>query len=94
MLTILFLLLANVQADSRIAFDEIRPILENRCMNCHGHSSTGAIFIDWSDYKVSYQLREELYLRVVELKNMPMYTKMPQLERDMIGLWVDQGAKQ
>ncbi len=94
MIAILFLLVSSVQADSRIAFDEVRPILENRCMNCHGHSSTGAIFIDWTDYQVSFEKREELYLRVVELKNMPMYTKMPTLERELIGRWVEQGARQ
>ena len=94
MIAILFLLVSSVQADSRIAFDEVRPILENRCMNCHGHSSTGAIFIDWTDYQVSFEKREELYLRVVELKNMPMYTKMPVQEREMIGRWVEQGARQ
>lgn len=92
MITLLFLLITNVQADSRISFEEIRPILENRCMNCHGHSSTGAIFIDWTDYQVAFEKREELYLRVVELRNMPMYTKMPDAEREMIARWVDQAA--
>lgn len=94
MITLLFLLLTNVQADSRISFEEIRPILENRCMNCHGHSSTGAIFIDWTDYQVAFENRENLFLRVVDLKNMPMYTKMPAIERELIGRWVNQGASE
>ena len=110
MLAVIFLYISVAVADSTfdskaelkvdlpleqiISFDQIRPILENRCMNCHGHSSTGAIFIDWSDYNVSFERRDELKLRVVELRNMPMYSKMPNQERELIRLWIEQGAVQ
>lgn len=101
MLAILFMFISVAQADSNldfrldaeVGFDQIRPILESRCMNCHGQSSAGAVLIDWSDYNAAFERREELNLRVVELRNMPMYSKMPNEEREIIRLWIEQGAK-
>ena len=43
-------------------------------------------------YEVVFEKREELHLRVVELKNMPMYSAMPQAERDLIGRWILEGS--
>ncbi len=98
MLAILVLFISVAQADFRfdkiVGFDQIRPILESHCMNCHGQSSTGAVLIDWSDYNVTFERRDELNLRVVELRNMPMYSKMPNEARETIRLWIEQGAKQ
>ncbi len=73
-----------------IQFNEVEPIFEKRCVGCHANSPTG--FENWSDYKTVYEMREQIYLKVVLLKSMPMYTKMPQAERDLIKLWIEEGA--
>lgn len=78
----------------QITFKDVQPIFEKRCANCHGHAAAGAIFIDFGNYEAVYNKREELHLRVVELKNMPMYSAMPQAERDLIDMWIQQGAAQ
>ena len=96
MKTILFgLLIFPIFASAyteQITFSDVQPIFEKRCANCHGHASSGALFIDFTNYEVVFEKREELHLRVVELKNMPMYSSMPQAERDLIDLWIRQGA--
>lgn len=76
----------------QLTFKDVQPIFEMRCANCHGHASSGALFIDFTNYEVVFEKREELHLRVVELKNMPMYSAMPQSERDLIGRWIRDGA--
>ena len=78
----------------QITFKDVQPIFEKRCANCHGHASSGAILIDFTNYEVVFNKREELHLRVVELKNMPMYSAMPQAERDLIDQWILQGSAQ
>ncbi len=99
MKTILFLVLFPMMTLAQtelqiepLTFKDVQPIFEKRCANCHGHASTGALFIDFTNYEVVFEKREELHLRVVELKNMPMYSAMPQAERDLIDLWIRQGA--
>ncbi len=101
MKTILFLILLPMmslaqieQQAEQLTFKDVQPIFEKRCANCHGHASSGALFIDFTNYEVVFEKREELHLRVVELKNMPMYSAMPQAERDLINLWISQGATQ
>ena len=101
MKTILFLVLFPIMTfaqtemqQAQLTFKDVQPIFEKRCANCHGHASTGAIFIDFTNYEVVFEKREELHLRVVELKNMPMYSAMPQAERDLIDLWIRQGSAQ
>ena len=75
-----------------IQFKDVAPIFEKRCYGCHANASTGSI--NWSDYKTVFEMREQIYLKVVLLKSMPMYTKMPQDERNLIKLWIDQGAQE
>lgn len=71
-----------------VSFEDVRPILEKRCVGCHASNDGG----DWSIYRIAFEKREDIYLRVVEFKNMPLYSKMPQEERNLIKEWVEQGA--
>lgn len=72
-------------------FNDVEPVFQKRCVGCHTTAATGTL--DWSDYQTVFALKEQIYLRVVTLKNMPMYSKMPQEERDLISLWIEQGAR-
>ena len=95
MLFVTLIFIFNVKALAQTSvfhFKDVEPIFEQRCVGCHANSSTGVV--DWSDYKTVFAMREQIYLRVVTLKNMPMYSKMPQEERDLIKLWIDQGAQE
>ena len=91
LLLVLFPMMTFAQTEP-LTFEDVQPIFEKRCANCHGHAAAGAIFIDFTNYEVVFEKREELHLRVVELKNMPMYSAMPQAERDLIDLWIRQGS--
>ncbi len=75
-----------------IQFKDVAPIFEKRCSGCHADASGGSV--NWSDYKTVFEMREQIYLKVVTLKNMPLYSKMPQEERDLIMFWIDQGAQE
>ena len=89
---ITFLNLIFIGSAWAATFKDVQPIFEKRCSGCHASGSTGNI--NWSDYQTVFAMKEKIYLRVVELKNMPMYTKMPQEERDLIKVWIEQGAKE
>lgn len=95
-----FLTLLIVTASHRLAaheasliyFKDVAPIFEKRCSGCHSSNSTGSI--NWSDYKTVFEMKEQIYLKVVSLKSMPLYSKMPQEERNLIKLWIEQGAQE
>ncbi len=91
----LILLISNrvvAQDAPLVQFKDVAPVFEKRCYGCHASASTGSI--NWSDYKTVFEMREQIYLKVVTLKSMPLYTKMPQEERDLIKLWIEQGAQE
>lgn len=82
----------TVEFVKNLSFRDMRPLFEKRCSGCHANTTTGNV--DWSDYQTVYSMKDEIYLRVVILKNMPMYTKMAQEERDLIKIWIEQGAQE
>ena len=75
-----------------LRFSDVEPILSQRCSGCHANGPSGSVY--WSDYKTVLAMKDEIYLRVVTLRNMPMYTKMPESERNKIKLWIEQGAQE
>jgi uncharacterized membrane protein len=83
-------LFTEIYEAREVSFEDVRPILEKRCVGCHSSNDSG----DWSHYRIAFSKRKEIYLRVVELRNMPLYSKMPEEERNLIKEWVEQGAKE
>lgn len=71
-----------------LRFSDVEPILSQRCSGCHANGEY------WSDYKTVLAMKDKIYLRVITLRNMPMYTKMPESERNKIKLWIEQGAQE
>jgi uncharacterized membrane protein len=86
---------------ARVDFRAARRIVETRCASCHSASPTDDVFraapngvaFDTPD---SIRLRAEaIKQRVVALRNMPLANKtgMTEGEREMLGRWIDQGAR-
>ncbi len=72
--------------------DQVRPIIKLRCFKCHG----GKIptLPDFSTYERAFKKRYQIRSRVWTLKSMPPgRNDMTDVERKMIKMWVDQGAK-
>jgi uncharacterized membrane protein len=88
----ILLFLTFLAEANELKFSNVKPIFENRCVACHLAVVSGNN--DWSYFNNVYSKKEEIYLRVVTLKNMPLYTKMPQEERDLIKEWIEQGAQE
>ncbi len=78
--------------DIVLRFNDVEPIFSQRCSGCHANGPSGSVY--WSDYKTVLAMKDEIYLRVITLRNMPMYTKMPESERNKIKLWIEQGAQE
>ena len=84
--------------NSTISYQEdIRPILELKCMNCHAHPGVGGIYLD------SFQLVHDLALDgslLGSILSEPNYTPMPpegnslldSCELFLLKSWINQGA--
>ncbi len=88
-------------ADYRhVEFEEVRTIVEERCITCHSQTPTHQAFqtapqgvmFDTADQIVALSAR--INSMVVVSKTMPLgnMTNMTDDERDIIGAWVYQGA--
>lgn len=93
---------ASSSPTGRQAWADVEPIIERRCLPCHSTRPThpsltvapnGVVF---ERYAQVYQWKERIKLRVVVLKNMPLNnaTHITEPERDRIGAWIDQGARE
>lgn len=72
---------------------DIRPLFKRSCLPCHG-PGTGR---NWLDYNTAYKKRKYIKFRVLARKDMPPLYWQKQLsdeERELIGKWVDEGAKE
>jgi uncharacterized membrane protein len=86
---------------AQVPYPVARRIVETRCASCHSSAPTDDVFRAAPngvafDTPESMRLRAEaIKQRVVQLKNMPLANKtgMTDVERDMLGRWVDQGAR-
>lgn len=68
-------------------FADVKPIFENRCLECHS-----AEHWNWTNYDTAFAKRREIYNRVWGTRSMPMGKSMPESERVTIRDWVDGGA--
>lgn len=69
---------------------DIKPLFEKKCGMCHNASSS---IPNWLSYDVAAAKKDVIYTRVVEKKDMPMYAKMSDDERALVGKWVKDGAQ-
>lgn len=77
----------------KVSFAEIQPIIKQRCFQCHGNGQVnGGVSYDNPADIQSHASR--IKFRVVDAKNMPQgnVTGMTDQERELIRLWVEQGA--
>ena len=84
-----------------VSMAEIITIINNRCTVCHSSNPTDAVWkvppngIKYDTAEQIYNLRDNIFQRVVMSKNMPFnnnQTGMTEEERDMINCWINQGA--
>lgn len=70
---------------------DVKPIFEKACAVCHKEKGLP----DVTDYRIAYGLRHEIFNRVTKEKTMPKHGSMlTASERDIVGLWIETGAKQ
>ncbi len=83
-----------------VAFEQVREIIENRCITCHSASPTSVAFPQ-APQGVMYDTPEEILryaprinTQVVVTRVMPLgnMTNITEEERDLIGAWYYQGA--
>lgn len=78
------------EADQITFSKDIRPIFSKSCTSCHGKFKTLPNILD---YDVAFSLRFSIEDRVVKQRTMPYVGKITESERDLIGAWVQTGAR-
>jgi uncharacterized membrane protein len=84
-----------------VLFSEIQPIVQNRCVTCHSANPTddvqktapNGIMFDTPDQ--IKKMSDRILVRVVQTRTMPQGNKtgVTEKERELIGKWIEQGAK-
>jgi len=84
-----------------VTYSEIQTIFEDRCVSCHAQNPTDDIWkvapngVMFDTPEQIVQLKDKILNRVVTTKTMPQANKsgMKQKERDLVEIWLYQGAK-
>ncbi|MFN8294711.1 MAG: urate hydroxylase PuuD [Chitinophagales bacterium] len=84
-----------------ITMSEVYPIIQERCVACHSTKPTNKTYaappngVVYETPEDIVKLKDKIMQRVVITKTMPQNneTNMTQEERDIIGAWIEQGAK-
>ncbi len=92
---------ATTGDERKIAFAEVRAVVDRRCVSCHSATPTDELFKDpplGVKYDTPDEIRnmsEKIKIRVVDAKTMPLANKtgMTDEERRVIELWIAQGAR-
>ena len=89
------------KSSAPVAFSQVKPIFKARCQNCHSANPTddlqkvapGGVMFDTPEQIQKMSAR--ILVRAVQTKTMPQANKtgITEEERELIGLWIDQGAK-
>lgn len=87
--------------EKKVTFTQAQEVVTRRCLSCHSQAPTDDVFkappngvtFDTPDRMVNFA--ERIKFRVVTSKTMPLGNKsqITQEERDLLGTWIDQGAK-
>jgi len=93
---------SEVSSDSSgISFNQVATIIEQRCHSCHASQPSSPLFsappagVIFDNAEQIQKSAERIYSQSVASQVMPLanMTKMTQDERDLLGLWIKQGAK-
>ena len=84
-----------------VSFAEIQEVFDNRCVSCHSQNPTDEIWkvapngVMFDTPEQIIKLKDKILTRVVITKTMPQANKsgMKQKERDLVEIWLYQGAK-
>ncbi len=84
-----------------VAYADIHPVIQSRCVQCHSPNPTDDIFkaapngVMFDTPEKVRALAEKIQFRVVVTKTMPMNNKtgITEEERALLGRWIKQGAK-
>lgn len=89
------------KSSAPVAFSQVQPIFKARCQNCHSANPTddvqkvapGGVMFDTPEQIQKMSAR--ILVRAVQTKTMPQANKtgITDEERELIGQWIDQGAK-
>ncbi len=84
-----------------VSFTQVQPIIQKRCTNCHSSKPSdnvnviapNGIMFDTPDEIKKHA--ERILVRAVQTKTMPQGNKtgITETERELIGVWIEQGAK-
>lgn len=91
----------NTDCKQEVSFSEVNMIVQKRCVQCHSSHPTDDVFTSPPNGVVFdvpnniAGLKDKILQRVVVTKTMPQNNKtnMTEEERQMIGCWIQQGAK-
>ena len=86
---------------TQVRLAEVQPIVAHRCVPCHSAAPTNPSFATAPkgitfDTPAQIQARAaDIYQQAVVTRNMPLgnATEMTQSERDLLGAWIEQGAR-
>lgn len=91
----------DTDCKQEVSFSEVNMIVQKRCMQCHSSHPTDDVFtsppngVVFETPKNIVALKDKILQRVVVTKTMPQNNKtnMTEEERQVIGCWIQQGAK-
>ncbi|WP_017906346.1 urate hydroxylase PuuD [Pseudomonas asplenii] len=92
---------ATTPAADAVAFDKVHSVIQERCAVCHSAKPTSPLFssapagIMFDTPQQIRQLAPRIQAQAVTTQIMPLgnITQMTQQERDLIGAWINQGAR-
>lgn len=85
----------------KLTYADVQPIIEKHCRGCHSSQPTDEVFkvapsgVMYDTPEQVKAMAEKIKIRAINTKSMPQgnKTKMTQEERNLLGIWIDQGAK-
>ncbi len=91
----------DTDCKQEVSFSEVNIIVQKRCMQCHSSHPTDDVFtsppngVVFETPQNIVALKDKILQRVVVTKTMPQNNKtnMTEEERQVIGCWIQQGAK-
>ena len=92
---------ATANCTQQVSMSQVNMIVQKRCIQCHSKNPTDDVFksppngVVYDTPEDIIRLKDKIMQRVVITKTMPQNnkTQITQEERDLIGCWISQGAK-
>lgn len=89
-MSLLLTLLLNAAAADQLSFaTDIKPVFSRRCASCHDGSNALPNVLQ---YEIAYPLRTQIATKVGLERFMPKFGRISESERDLVRMWVEQGA--